>query len=187
MGTIAVLSSPLSTHSLSKLLDISQEQIDQTLNELHAILDIPKDSTQPLRLHHPSFRDFLLNGKRCANLKFGILEKQMHQNLAIKCIDLLYHCLRQDVLGMVRPGALVTDVEISRVKQCLLPEVQYACLYWTQHLQNHEARLQDNGQEHRFLQSISFTGSRLLDGWGRCQKEFMPSQLCSYLFLSGYL
>jgi hypothetical protein len=90
---------------------------------LHAILDIPKDSTHPLRLHHPSFRDFLLDEKRCEDLKLGIIEKQANENLATNCIRLMCDSLKQDTLGKYRSGALVADVETSRVEQCLPPEL----------------------------------------------------------------
>jgi len=70
LGSIVVLLSPISIHSLSTLLHISEEDIDETLEDLHAILDIPKDQIRPLHLHHPSFRDFLLNKDRCSDLKF---------------------------------------------------------------------------------------------------------------------
>lgn len=56
-----VLRSPLSAFSLNRLLHLPKEVVDQTLEDLYAILDIPEDQTSPLRLHHPSFRDFLLN------------------------------------------------------------------------------------------------------------------------------
>ncbi|KAH8789958.1 hypothetical protein F5882DRAFT_377472 [Hyaloscypha sp. PMI_1271] len=128
MVTIAVLSSPLSTQSLGKVLGTTQDQIDQILNDLHAILDIPKDRTHPLRLHHPSFRDFLLDRERCKNLRFRIDEKQAHQALATKCIRLM-SCLKQDICGQEAPGALVADVESYRIEQCLPLEVRYACLY----------------------------------------------------------
>jgi hypothetical protein len=59
LGSIAVLSSPLSASSLSRLLSLLDGDIYQTLDELHSVLDVPKDETHPIRLHHPSFRDFL--------------------------------------------------------------------------------------------------------------------------------
>ena len=65
LGSIILLLSPLSTSSLSRLLGIPKEVIDQTLNDLHSVLDVPKEETQPLRLHHPSFRDYLLSNIRC--------------------------------------------------------------------------------------------------------------------------
>lgn len=38
--------------------------------DLHSILDIPKDSSCQIRLHHPSFRDFLLDERKCSDAPF---------------------------------------------------------------------------------------------------------------------
>jgi hypothetical protein len=62
-----VLLSPLSASSLSRLLRLPKEEVDQTFGDLYAILDIPNDQTYPICLHHPSLRDFLLNKDRCGN------------------------------------------------------------------------------------------------------------------------
>jgi hypothetical protein len=40
------------------------------LHELHSILNILQDLSLLLQLHHPSFRDFLLNKKRCSDDSF---------------------------------------------------------------------------------------------------------------------
>jgi hypothetical protein len=153
LGSIVTLLSPLSIQSLSKLVNTSQEEVDQTLNDLHAILDIPKDQTCPLRLHHPSFRDFLLTKERCGDSNFQVDEKQAHQTLAGYCIQLMSTSLKQDICGQKVPGTLVANVESSRIEQCLPPEVKYACLYWAQHLQKSDAQLYDNDQVHQFLQA----------------------------------
>lgn len=152
IGTIAVLSSPLSTQSLRKVLDTTQGQINQALNDLHAILDIPKDITHPLRLHHPSFRDFLLDGKRCKDLHFAVDEKRAHQDLATKCIQLMSKCLKQDICAVGQPGAPTASTTNSQVEQCLPPDIQYACLYWVQHIRKSCTQLQNNDQVHQFLQ-----------------------------------
>jgi hypothetical protein len=129
LGSIVVLLSPLSTHSLSTLLHISEEDIDETLEDLHAILDIPKDQIRPFYLHHPSFRDFLLNKDRCSDPKFWADERQAHQILANNCIRLMSNSLKQDVCRQRAAGTLVADIESSQIEQCLPPEVRYACLY----------------------------------------------------------
>jgi hypothetical protein len=151
LGTAAVLFSPLSVYSLSGLLHVMKEDIDRTLEDLHSVMDVPKDQRRPLRLHHPSFRDFLLNNDRCKNPDFWVDEKQAHQTLADSCIRLMSTSLKQDICGLNTPGVLVTDVESSRVEHSLPPEVQYACLYWIQHLQKSGAQLHDNHPVYRFL------------------------------------
>jgi hypothetical protein len=152
LGSIAILFSPLSASSLSELLLITKEDVDQTLDDLHSILDVPKDQARQLRLHHPSFRDFLLNNKRCKDPNFWVDEKQAHQILADSCIRLMSTTLKRDICGVDTPGVLVAEVERSRIEQSLSPEVQYACLYWIQHLQKSNAQLHDDDQIHQFLQ-----------------------------------
>ena len=149
LGSIVTLSSPLSAFSLSRLLHVTKEEIDQTLEDLHSVLDVPDDQTRPLRLHHPSFRDFLLSTDRCKDLNFWVDEKQAYLTLASSCIRLMSTSLKQDICGFDAPGALATDVDSSKVEQYLPPELQYACLYWAQHLQKSSIQLQVNDQVHR--------------------------------------
>jgi hypothetical protein len=139
LGSIVVLPSLLSADVLAKLICIPKRDIDQALGDLHAILDIPGDQTRPLRLHHPSFRDFLLSKERCSDSNFQVNDRQAHQSLADNCIRLMSTSLKQDVCDLKAPGVLRTGIEISQVKKCLPLEVQYACLYWIQHLQKSNA------------------------------------------------
>jgi hypothetical protein len=155
---------------LSRLLAIPKQRVERILKDLHAILDIPKDLTRPLRLHHPSFRDFLFDEKKCGDPNFWVDEKQAHQMLAVRCIQLMSTSLKEDICGVGRPGALVTDIESSQVQRCLPPEVQYASLYWIQHLQESGTRLQDNDLVHRFLQEHLLSWLEAL-GWMRKVSE----------------
>jgi hypothetical protein len=150
LGSVVVLFSPLSAWCLSALLHVPDENVSQTLEDLHAILNIPDDPTQPLRLHHPSFHDFLLNKDRCG-AAFWVDEKQTHTALADKCIQLMSSSLKQDICGLGDPGTLTIEVESKRVEQCVRPELQYACRYWIQHLGKSGAQLRDGDVVHRFL------------------------------------
>jgi hypothetical protein len=127
LGSIVILYSQLSVESLSELFHTTKQQIDRTLKSLHAIIDIPNDQTRSFRLHHPSFRDFLLNNDRCKDP------------------------MKQDICGLNTSGILATNVESSRVDKYLPSEVQYTCIYWIQHLQKSSAQFRDNDQVHQFL------------------------------------
>jgi hypothetical protein len=159
LGGIVILFSHLSVKSLSRLLCVTEQQVDGTLKNLHAILDIQNDETNMLRLHHPSFRDFLLSKDRCTDSNFWVEEKQAHQMLAHSCIRLMSNSLRQDA-----PGTLVDKVERSRIEQQLPPELKYACLYWIQHLHKSGAQLHDNDHVHQFLETHSLHWFEAL-GW----------------------
>ncbi|KAF3039438.1 hypothetical protein E8E11_005984 [Didymella keratinophila] len=134
LGSIAALLSPLSTLSLSKLIHIPEQRLKQMLKSLHAILDIPKGQDQTLRLHHPSFRDFLFSKDRCAHEKFHVDEKQAHATLASNCIELMSSRLKQDMCGMKAPGTLAAKVGKDRIAQRIRSELQYACINWIQHV-----------------------------------------------------
>jgi hypothetical protein len=149
LGSIVILLSPLSALSLSKLLHLQKEDVDQTLEDLYAILDISSDPTHLLRLHHPSFRDFLLNQDRCED--FWVDAKQVHRTLASNCIQLMSQTLKKNICELHAPGSQATQVESRWVEKCLPPEVQYACLYWVQHLQRSSSQLYDNNQVRQFL------------------------------------
>ena len=152
LGSVVTLFSQLSVQSLSTLLCLQEEKINETLEDLHSILDMPKNQAHPLRLHHPSFRDFLLNNNRCTDSNFCVDKTQAHQLLADKCIRLMSTSLKQDICGVGAPGMRVADIDSRRIEQSLPPEMQYACCYWIQHLRKSGSQLSDNDQVHRFLQ-----------------------------------
>ncbi|KFY46562.1 hypothetical protein V494_00422 [Pseudogymnoascus sp. VKM F-4513 (FW-928)] len=151
LGSIVVLLSPLAVSSLSRLLHLSKEDIDQTFENLYAILDIPEDPTRPLRLHHPSFRDFLLNKDQCGD--FWVDAKEAHLVLATGCIKLLSQTLKNDVCEMHAPGSEASQLESSRIESFLPHDVQYACLYWVKHLQKSGAQVRNGEEAHQFLQA----------------------------------
>jgi hypothetical protein len=155
LGSIVTLFAPLSSNSLARLLHVPEEDVNQMLGDLHAILVIPKDQSCPICLHHPSFRDFLLDKGRCGNSSFWVDEKQAHRASADNCIRLMSASLKRNICALHTDGALTTDVDSDRVGRCLSPELQYACLYWVQHIQRSGVQLYDNHQVHRFLREHS--------------------------------
>jgi hypothetical protein len=153
LGSVVIMSSTLSIASLSTLVSIPKQRADMAMKDLHAILNIPKDQARSLRLHHPSFRDFLLDQERCTDQRFCIDEQQAHQTLASHCIQRLSDFLKDDICQVVIPGTLITEVNQSQIQKCLPPEVRYACQYWIQHIQKSGLQLQDDDFIHRFLKT----------------------------------
>lgn len=153
LGSIVVLSAPLPVSSLQRLLCLSPEMIDPTLQDLHAILDIPNAENHPIRLHHPSFGDFLLDHTRCTDPKFLVDKARAHKHLADRCIQLMQISLKQDICGLNTPGMLVADADRSLIEQSLPPDAQYACCYWMDHVQGSGTPICDNDELHVFLQT----------------------------------
>jgi hypothetical protein len=84
LRSIVVLLLPLSAFLLSRLLHLPREDINRTFKDLYAILNIPKDLTQPLRLYYLSFCDFLLNKDRYRD--FWVNKGKAYQILATGCL-----------------------------------------------------------------------------------------------------
>ncbi|KAJ9484092.1 hypothetical protein VN97_g9286 [Penicillium thymicola] len=151
LGTIVILYSPLRLESMCKLIQTAKQQVPKMLVHLHAILDVPDDLTGPLRLHHPSFRDFLIDNNRCRDANFFVDKDRVHHRLAENCLRLMSSTLKQDICGVNAPGTSADDVDDTQKQQCLPAEIQYACLYWVQHLENSKVSLKDGDAIHQFL------------------------------------
>ncbi|KAI9775502.1 MAG: hypothetical protein M1839_001043 [Geoglossum umbratile] len=152
LGAIVILFSPLPAHSLARLLYMPKQKVGAMLGGLHSILDIPKDPTQPVRLHHPSLRDFLLDKQRCRDERFRVDKKKAHEALAKSCLRLMSKSLKRDICDLHTPGTLTSEVDSCRVEQCLPADLQYACRYWVQHLQQAQIDLSSHGQVYEFFQ-----------------------------------
>jgi hypothetical protein len=151
LGSITVLFSTLSTKALGELLAIPASKVSQTVAKLHSILDIPDDQAQPIRLHHDSFRNFLVDKKRCEDKRLLVTVREAHARLATGCIKVMSSTLREDVCSQKTPGVLLSDVGSDLVKDCISEQTQYACLYWVSHVVHSGQRLTDNGEVHKFL------------------------------------
>ncbi|KAJ0419523.1 hypothetical protein BJY00DRAFT_313912 [Aspergillus carlsbadensis] len=151
LGAIVLLSSPLPLESLCKLLQIRIQSASYMLRSLHAILDIPHDLSRSIRLHHPSFRDFLVDKTRCNDSNFWVNEQRAHHELAHGCLQLMTSSLREDICEVGNYGASLDDVSDTQLQQRLSLEVKYACLFWVQHFQKSNTPLKDNDAVHEFL------------------------------------
>ncbi|KAL3476981.1 quinon protein alcohol dehydrogenase-like superfamily [Aspergillus californicus] len=151
LGAIILLSSPLPLEALCKLLKLRLQRVDYVFKNLHAILDIPAQSDQSIRLHHPSFRDFLLDQARCNDLNFWVDEQKAHQELAHDCLKLMNSTLKENICGLESFKASINKVDKTRLQQNLSLEIRYACLFWVHHAGKSNALLIDNGTVHRFL------------------------------------
>ncbi|KAJ5500513.1 hypothetical protein N7453_009564, partial [Penicillium expansum] len=151
LGSVLILCSPLSMESLSKLLVQPLGNIKDTLADLHPIVNIPDLISDTIRLHHPTFRDFLLDRNRCTDANFWVNTKEVHKTLAKQCMDLMSRMLKSNICGLKSPDTLVKDVDRDLINQCIPPELQYACLYWVQHCNKGGMHLCDGDSFHVFF------------------------------------
>jgi NACHT domain len=172
VGSIIILAEPLSKSSLANLLDISKEDIDITLDDLHSVLSIPSNLNSPVRLLHLSFRDFLLD-RRKNEFWFWIDGTKTHEMIAIRCLELMsrQNCLRENMCGLEFPGMLRNEIDEKTLYDCLPSDVQYACQYWVHHLEQSGRRIRDQGAIHFFLQQHFLHWLEALSIMGKISKS----------------
>jgi hypothetical protein len=151
VGSIILLSDPLSSEALAKLLNMDEYTVKYTVNSLRSVLDVSESQDCRIQLLHPSFRDFLLDPQRCFERQFWIIEDQTHRDLFVSCITLMSNHLKRDLCNLQLPGALSCEVEYSVVEKSIPLAVNYACRYWVHHLRLSNVKLSDNSLVHSFL------------------------------------
>ncbi|KAI9148684.1 Vegetative incompatibility protein [Paramyrothecium foliicola] len=134
IGIIITLKSPLSRSALVGLLNIPQVIIVDQLKMLHSVLQVPLSSKDPIRLFHLSFRDFLVDPETRTKTPLWIDEKQMHQDIVVHCLRVMKEKLRRDICDLGAPGIARSDIDQQTVTNHIQPELEYACLYWVDHL-----------------------------------------------------
>jgi len=149
VGSIVILFEALTPTALATLLDLNQWKVEQILESLSSVLSYYSESEDlRIRLLHPSFRDFLLDERRCDDLQLRIDGGDAHGDLAMNCLQLLSKHLKQDICSLKLAGSLASDVDRGVVNDRLPQEVQYACLNWVDHLQRSNAKLCDGESLH---------------------------------------
>ncbi|OJJ66294.1 hypothetical protein ASPBRDRAFT_424327 [Aspergillus brasiliensis CBS 101740] len=133
LGSILLLSAPLSASSLAALLNMEQYTLDHWLRNLHAVLNVPEDSDAPVEILHNSFSDFLLAEQGGQIPGFRIDLVGTHRLLASHCFRLMRAKLRMDIaeIGHTEPVNWTTDTFSERH---FTVELGYACFFWVHHV-----------------------------------------------------
>ena len=151
IGSIIIMSDVMTTKDLANLLCLPNMTVKTALTPLRSVLNIPKIESQPVRIFHPSFRDFLLDQQRCSDTRFCVDEKERHIDLFRHCLELMSKQLRQDMCGIGQPGVLISEISVGMVQGTITADTQYACRYWVHHFQQGNSIDEDN---HRILQFL---------------------------------
>jgi hypothetical protein len=156
LGSVIILQTPLPVHSLCRLIRHPEAEVLRLIDGLHAVLYVPDDLAEPLKLHDDSFRTFLLEKRDYRNASLSVEPKQLHGMLAVNCIKIMSECLKQDMSGGDYTETLSPDAARSKVEHFLPFEIKYACVNWVHHVQMSETRIAVDGP------AISFLKERLL-------------------------
>jgi hypothetical protein len=192
IGALAILFEPLSAIALSNLLSVDEKIINRRLRCLRSIFNIREYKDSPIRLLHPSFRDFLLDKQRCQDEHFRINDQQMHSTLSKSCLRLMSNTLHKDICSLQMPGTPAGQVDSSTLDDCLPSHVQYACRYWVHHLsqaidcEREDSNLSDNGIVYIFFQQHFLHWLEALGLMGRMSEGILMLTELQSMLLVGY-
>jgi len=149
VGSIIIMCDIMAAKEIAKLLHL--RSISTTLASLHSVLNVPGNEGQPVRIFHPSFRDFLLDPQRCLDSRFLIDSQETHINLFRNCLALLAG-LQQDLCNLREPGVSVGDIPEHIIQRYIPAHIHYACRYWFHHFQLGNPIQEDMDRIQRFLE-----------------------------------
>ena len=127
VGSIVLLFDPLPAAALAQLLNRPEWQVHLTLHDLYSVLEVPPSPDRPIRVVHPSFRDFLVNKERCLDERLWIDQGKAHHDIAKHCLCVMSKTLKRNICRLKTPGTLKSEIETSTIDQHLPYHVQYAC------------------------------------------------------------
>jgi NACHT domain len=137
VGSIVLLREPLPLHSLAHFVQYESRIVEACLSHLHSVIVPPSNVHETPCICHPSFLEFITDPSRCSMPEFVIVPKpEQELRHAIRCFELMGTHLKRDVAGISDPSLLNEQVDgfAEKVREALLPDVQYACRYWASHL-----------------------------------------------------
>lgn len=149
VGPIVLLAAPLPIAALADLLGIRPAAISGRLRTLHSLINVSSQPDAPIRIFHLSFRDFLVDPVR--RHEFCVDERECHERLANRCLQVLEANLKRDVCNLQAPDVAGSGVDPSVVNMYLPAHVEYACLYWVYHIGQSKGRVTE-AQIDLFLQ-----------------------------------
>jgi hypothetical protein len=136
IGSIVLALKPLPRTSLAELVEMKPEDIWNILTHLHSILIVPESESEPIRILHKSFADFITDEQRCPDGRYRVNATAHHSNLGVYCLKLMKTRLVKNICCLP-PYMMNSDLpDLSeRWETYIGTSLSYACSSWTKHVQ----------------------------------------------------
>jgi hypothetical protein len=158
LGAITILATPLPAAALAALLGMDPYDVNFSLRNLHAVLNIPSDPKAPVEMLHKSFSDFLLGQEGMGMDNFRVNAAEAHMMLASKCIDRMKRKddgLRKNICRLQDYGKQRDEIDKAAITDAIPLDLEYSCLNWVYHLQQCRQHVTDEDKDKALLQKIS--------------------------------
>ncbi|EJC99732.1 WD40 repeat-like protein [Fomitiporia mediterranea MF3/22] len=149
LGLVLLSRVPLSDTIIDAILGLSPtEPSREILSKLGSVLVFRRG--EPVHVLHTSFADYLLSThsgcsqpgsqhmhlSKCPSNPWFINKASQQSTIAMRCFIVMKEMLHFDMCGLESSfirNKKVTGIE-GRINETLPPHLQYACVYWAQHL-----------------------------------------------------
>ncbi|KAF4613239.1 hypothetical protein D9613_010773 [Agrocybe pediades] len=132
--TVVCAIEPMSTKSLSVLLALEHQEVEDTLSRFQSVLHVQEGEMRLVSVLHASFPDFLFDKSR--SLRFHCDLVQHHGELSAFCFDVMDKELRFNICGLESSFLFdrdVPDLE-QKIERNISQALLYACKHWSSHL-----------------------------------------------------
>jgi hypothetical protein len=135
VASIVLAFNPLSCASLARILGLSSQRIWMVLYRLHSVLIVPESYTEPIRICHKSFADFLTDPQRCLDPRLQVDAPSHHLYLGISCLKLMKPTLKRNICQLPR-YVMNNDIKDlpARCETNIGAPLMYGCEFWMNHL-----------------------------------------------------
>ena len=138
VGAFVSLRNPLSLDAMSRLLDMSENDVRTALRPLSSVFFVDIDSAAPIRCYHATFREFLLTTPSCSTTfhRSFLFDAPQHSMMVRICVERLSRELRTDMCPETLDYDTLADIPDfeNKISAALPQHLRYCCLYWEYHL-----------------------------------------------------
>ena len=136
VGSIVIALKSLPHADIADILEMTLENIWTILTHLHLVLIVPESTTEPIRILHKSFADFITNNQRCSDGRYSIDAPAHHSVLGGRCLKLMETRLMKNICRLLRyaMNGDINDLPVQQERYIGSP-LSYACSSWAKHLQ----------------------------------------------------
>jgi hypothetical protein len=137
LATLVLVQEPLALEPLTALSGTKEHECARFLRRITAVLDYTHGTSQPVRLMHLSFSDFLVHRTQDGKLSgYGVHPAQDHLWLTERCLRMLNAELIYAIYGTQKPSLLDINA-LSMMSQQLPESLRYSCRFWAVHCVAH--------------------------------------------------
>jgi hypothetical protein len=155
----------LDVGTLAALTHVEQHECERLLRRISAILIYDHSASEPIRLMHASFADFLSDPDRCVEVSgYAVDATEDHFQMTECCLKLLNAYLRYDICRIGDPSLFnyeIPDLK-ARMDKYVPIFLRYACRFWAVHWLDH---LHAAGSQYRLPSGLEEFCSNHLFHW----------------------